>query len=135
MGRLDRRLSRVTKALGEFVLTIERNVIYEVGERVVRKTPVDTGYARGNWTPGINARPVRATTTLDPGAVATPAKINALAAILRLGDTFYITNNASYIQLLNEGYSPQAGINYVRDAVAEGVKAGVDKTAQMKGGR
>ena len=67
--------------------------------------------------------------------MATPAKINALAAILRLGDTFYITNNASYIQLLNEGYSPQAGINYVRDAVAEGVKAGVDKTAQMKGGR
>jgi len=132
MGRTQRRLERVLKGLGEFVLAVERNVIDEVAVEVVTKTPVDTGYARGNWTPGINSPPLSAVTTLDPAAVASPAKISSLAKLLRLGDTFFITNNADYIELLNMGYSPQAASQFVRRAVSAGVDRGVNKSTSLR---
>ena len=132
MGRLQRRLNRVTKGLGKFVLAIERNIIGDVATEVVKQTPVDTGFARGNWTPGINAPPIGTVTTLDKTALASPARISALAEILRLGDTFYITNNADYIELLNQGYSPQAIAGFVSRAVTAGVRRGVARTRDLR---
>ena len=132
MGGTLRRLERVAKGLGEFVLSIERNVIEEVGTEVVERTPVDTGFARGNWVPGLNAPPVSATTTLDPTASAAPARISSLAQFLRLGDTFYITNNADYIELLNRGYSPQAAAQFVSRAVTDGVRRGIARTRELR---
>jgi len=132
MGGTLRRLERVAKGLGEFVLSIERNIIDEVGTEVVERTPVDTGFARGNWVPGLNAPPISATTTLDPTATAAPARISSLAQLLRLGDTFYITNNADYIELLNRGYSPQAAAQFVSRAVTDGVKRGIARTRELR---
>lgn len=132
MGRLNRRLNRVTEGLGKFVLSIERNIIDEVGKQVVKSTPVDTGFARGNWVPGLNSASIVPVSTLDPQAVAAPARIAALAAFLRLGDTFYISNNASYIALLNRGYSPQASAGWVSRAVTSGVAAGVARTSDLR---
>jgi hypothetical protein len=132
MGRTQRRLERVTKGLGKFVLAIERNIIEEVAKEVVVRTPVDTGYARGNWIPGINAPALSPVTTLDKSAVAAPSRINSVASFLRLGDTFYITNNAAYIGLLNAGYSPQAAANYITRAVSAGVKRGVARTRELR---
>lgn len=134
MGRLERRLKSVTKGLSKFVLSIERNIIDAVATEVVLRTPVDTGYARGNWTPGINAPPIAPVTTLDPAAVASPARINSVATFLRLGDTFYITNNADYIGLLDRGYSPQAGAGYVARAVSLGVELGIARHARLRRG-
>jgi len=132
MGQLQRRLERVTKGLGEFVLNLERNIIDEVATTVVKRTPVDTGFARGNWIPGINAPALSPVTTLDKQAVAAPARINAVAAILRLGDTFYITNNATYIALLNQGYSPQAAAQFISRAVSDGVAVGVARSRSLR---
>ena len=135
MGKLQRRLDRVATGLGNFVLSIERNIIEEVATEVVERTPVETGFARGNWTPGLNAAPLVPVTTLDPTAAASPARINSLAQFLRLGDTFYITNNADYIGLLNAGYSPQAAALFVSVAVTTGVKRGIARTGELRIGR
>jgi hypothetical protein len=90
---------------------------------------VDTGFARGNWVPGLNAPPILPTTTLDPQAVAAPSRIRALASQIRVGDVFYITNNAPYIELLNRGYSPQAAAGYISREIAKGVRDGVQIAA------
>ena len=132
MGRLQRRLDRVSKGLGDFVLQIQRNIIEEVATEVVERTPVDTGFARGNWTPGVNAPPIGTTTTLDKQAIASPARIVAVAQIARLGDTFYISNNADYIGLLAGGYSPQAAAGYIPRAVATGVERGIKRTRDFR---
>jgi len=125
MGRLDRRLRRVSRRLGDFAVDLQRQVAIAIGEDVVRSTPVDTGFARGNWLPGLNAPPLVPASTLDPTALAAPARIAAAAELLRLGDTFYITNNAPYIDLLNRGYSPQAAAGYVARSVDRGLQAGI----------
>lgn len=132
MGRLNRRLERVTKGLSEFVLKLERTIIDEVATEVVRSTPVDTGYARGNWVPGLNSPPITPTSSLDPTGQAAPGRISALARFLRLGDTFYITNNAAYIELLNRGYSPQAAAQFVSRAVSRGVELGISKVGELR---
>lgn len=124
----------MTKGLGDFVVQVQRNVIEEVATEVVEKTPVDTGYARGNWQPGLNAPPFVPVSVLDPTAQAAPARIAALAAFIRPGDTFYITNNADYIELLNQGYSPQAAAQFVGRAVIDGVARGIAKTRELRRG-
>jgi len=103
-----------------------------VATEVVLRTPVDTGFARGNWIPGLNSPAIAPVTTLDPTAQASPARITALAAFIRIGDTFYITNNAEYIALLDAGYSPQAAANYIARAVSTGVKRGIAKSSSLR---
>lgn len=132
MGSLDRRLTRISKRLGDFVVGIQRTIIEEVAKEVVVRTPVDTGYARGNWVPGLNAPPVGPVTSLDPQAVASPARIIALAALLRVGDAFFIVNNAPYIELLNRGYSPQAAAGYINNAVNVGVRRGISRIGRLR---
>lgn len=132
MGTLQRRLDKVSKRLGEFVVGIQRNIIEEIAQEVVVRTPVDTGFARGNWIPGLNAAPLGPVTTLDPQAIASPARIIALAALLRIGDAFFIVNNATYIELLNQGYSPQAAAGYISTAVTIGVRRGVQRTRELR---
>ena len=130
--RLDRRLRKVTEALNEFVVGIQRNIIEEVATEVVARTPVDTGFARGNWIAGINAPPLVPVTTLDPTALAAPARISSLAQFLRPNDTFFIVNNATYIELLNRGYSPQAPPGFITIAVTLGVQRGIAKTRSLR---
>ncbi len=132
MGRLQRRLDRVSTGLSDFIVKIERNIIDEVATEVAIRTPVDTGFARGNWLGGLNSPPIAPVTVLDPTGQASPARINALAKFLRIGDTFYITNNAEYIALLDAGYSPQAAAQFVSRAVSEGVKRGIAKSRSVR---
>ena len=122
----------MAKRLGKFVLQIERDIIDEVATEVVTSTPVDTGFARNGWTPGINAPPIGTTSGLDPLAVASPARINAAAQFLRLGDIFFISNNGDYIDLLAAGYSPQAAAGYIPIAVATGVVKGVARSRSLR---
>lgn len=80
-------------------------------------TPIDTGFASNNWwfnvgspadspsepTPGGEARIASDTVTI------TNAKIN--------GQPLHITNNASYIGILNDGSSSQSPAGFVERAV------------------
>ena len=125
LRQLERRLNRVSKRLADYVVGVQRDVVVAIGDRIVRATPVDTGFARGNWVPAINRQPSLPVTLLDKQAVLAPARIANAARALRIGDTFYISNNAPYIALLNSGYSPQAAAGFVRENVAAGVSAGI----------
>ncbi len=92
----------------------------EIADLLVIATPVDTGFARANWRPSLNAPAESPITFNDPTGQATVAKIKVVGRRYRVGDTIFIRNNASYITFLNDGSSPQAQGDFVKDAVEQG---------------
>ena len=121
----ERRLDRIARRMTAGVELLVQNVAEEIGDAVVIYTPVDTGYARGNWRPSLNAPAGAPISVLDPTGQATVARIVAVARQYRVGQTLYIVNNAPYIGSLNEGSSPQAPPGFVQDAIRDGFEAGV----------
>lgn len=105
------------------LVTVHKKIILEALSRVVKKTPVDTGRARGNWQVTIGSP---ATGTLDikdrkrrkPGTPAprtatrdaAAAQERALATISSLQPfaSVWISNNLDYIIYLENGSSKQA---------------------------
>lgn len=79
---------------------------------VVKRTPVDTGRARGAWQIGINS-PNDSNTSLDPGIVGSPggkSVTRGASALTKLKpfEVVFLTNNVSYILILEQGgFVPQ----------------------------
>lgn len=86
-------------------------------------TPVDTGWARANWVPGIGTPST--STVGSPKAVTETAQRGGIARMLgykaRQGPV-HITNNVPYIMRLNEGWSRQAPSGFIQAAVAKAVR-------------
>lgn len=90
-------------------LTKYKSIVRDLGTSIVRDTPVDTGQARANW---------RFTTTKisgaylasrrDPSGAAAIGRLASVVASLTLSKPVYMTNNAPYIQRLENGWSKQA---------------------------
>lgn len=89
---------------------IYRKTFLEIGKRVVEKTPVDQGYARGGWQ----------TTTGSPASIsverqgAAPAlsELQGVVAQLKVNDRVFLSNLVPYIGVLEFGgypLSPEGG--------------------------
>jgi hypothetical protein len=120
LRQLEARLASVAQRLELGVSAVIGTVGVSIGAELVPATPVDTGYARANWRPSLNAPAEGPLTALDPTGAATVARIGAVAKRFRPGDTFFIVNNAPYIGRLNAGSSPQAAAGFVQEAVRRG---------------
>ena len=122
---LDERMriaaEKITRGVEELVAETGK----EIGKEVVIDTPVDTGHARANWRPSINAPAIVPVTRADKTGAGTIARISVVAKQFKAGDVFYLTNNVPYIEQLNEGSSPQAEPNFVQDAVKTAVERAV----------
>lgn len=98
---------------------VVRQTCYEIAERVVERTPVDTGYARACWqadlTPQVKFRLSGEGSEPAPA----PADFGVVIAQMTLGSTLYLMNNARYIRKLEYGHSAQAPQGMVRRTVAE----------------
>lgn len=81
-------------------------IALEALRRVVLKTPVDTGRARGNWqvSTGTPARGVLAVE--DPGGGVAISRGQAAIAAIPPFANVYIANNVEYILVLEEGGFP-----------------------------
>lgn len=99
---------------------------------VVENTPVDTGYARSNWTPELDRAFEGLFPARVPGEKGSTAEENAAATIeagkptieafeIAANREIHITNNAPHIQPLNDGHSKQAPAGFVQMAVMEGL--------------
>lgn len=80
----------------------------ELAERVIMRTPIDTGAARAGWSPSING-----------SMMGDAATVTLSAAQMKAGDTFALTNNVAYIRRLEYGWSQQAPNGMVRVTLAE----------------
>jgi len=86
-------------------------------ESVVLGTPVDTGRARGNWIPSIGS-PQRGIRSPDKNGASTIARARQVIPQYKInGNGIFITNNISYILLLENGSSQQAPNGMAKQAI------------------
>lgn len=109
-----------------------RSLVMEVDRRLRERTPVDTGYARGNWNiatgspsaevadkyegPGPN-RPKRRKD--EPPPPPPPALPRDIPESVRAGEVIYLTNAVPYAERLEFGHSKQAPNGMVRVTAVE----------------
>ena len=109
---------------------IARQTCLEMAERVVRATPVDTGFLRGSWQPALNevkndpGEP-------DPAGAQTIAEVAVVGNAVKPGDRFYMTNNASYARFVEYGTSKMAGRFYVQGTVKQWQKVVAQVAAEL----
>lgn len=86
-------------------------------EKLIERTPVDTGNARAHWLQTIG-KPA------DPATGLSPTVASAFADIVdyRLEDgSIFVSNYVPYIRRLKDGWSDQAPAGWVEQAVSEAV--------------
>ena len=126
--RIDRIAVRVEGNVEKAVKDCAGAVLHSV----VENTPVDTGYARSNWTPELDRAFEGLFPARVPGERGSTAEENAAATIeagtptieafdIAANREIHITNNAPHIQPLNDGHSKQAPAGFVQMAVLEGL--------------
>lgn len=94
--------------------TVVRSVSLKLFSAIIKASPVDTGRFRGNWqTTGVTPA-----TGLIAGVDPTGNKaVNSAATFITNApgwDTFTLTNNLSYAERLEYGWSKQAPVGMVR---------------------
>lgn len=89
--------------------------------RIVQKTPVDTGRARGNWRVSINSMPERPIEREDKGGhkVINEEGRKITGAEFEIGDVIYISNSLPYAEPLENGHSGQAPQGMVQLSIDE----------------
>lgn len=113
------RLADIKQIAGDRLDEVVRGTLLDLTRRVILRTAVDTGRARGNWQvsygspePGVLARTDQSGQT----TIADAAQQTELAG----GNVWYLTNNLPYIQRLEfEGWSDQSPSGMVRVSLAE----------------
>lgn len=126
LASFNKALDAAMTALPEHANTIKIRTALDLMNRIVLKTPVDTGRARGNWqltqrspaedmVPETSAKVSSSET--PPSAILMEAEQTASGS--QLGDDIWISNNLPYIEALEEGHSQQAPHGMVALSLAE----------------
>lgn len=91
-----------------------RKTLIAVGDRLLEKTPVDTGRLSGNWQFGVDEIPgtiVEVTGASGDGQAVKEAAAEQLRSTinsydLKLGSVFYLINNLPYAPVVEYGLYP-----------------------------
>lgn len=111
------QLDQFSKKVGLSVETVTKRVAFDLFSRIIRRTPVDTGRARGSWTIAANIANRRVLPPQPKGVVAPPPAIGVLS--IAKGERIIISNNLPYITALEDGHSKQAPAGMVALSIAE----------------
>jgi hypothetical protein len=93
--------------------TVIRKTGLEVGRRIILRTPVDTGRARGNWIPQVNSPANGQTETLDKSGAISIASLASTVSTWKpiSGVSLFVVNNLPYIEVLEKGRIGNKGSN------------------------
>lgn len=108
----------VEKAKGRMDV-VARKVALEAFRRVILKTPVKSGRARGNWQCAIGEIPDDVLELDDKTGTATISRATAESQNFKAGEVIYLVNNVPYINKLENGSSKQAPAGMVATTVLE----------------
>ena len=101
-------------------VAFHKRIAGKVLEGVVKRTPVDTGHARGNWQTTVNSTTEQELDTEDKDGAETIGEGQLVLAGLEPFETIFIQNNVPYILELEEGTgSKQAPEGMVAVTLAE----------------
>lgn len=106
-------------------LKLQKKIALDLLRRIVFRTPVDTGRARGNWQVNLGGALEESQIVTDTSGLPTFAK--GAAVVGRATNPYGVItlfNNVNYIQFLEGGSSRQAPAGMVSVSLAE-VETGV----------
>lgn len=115
----NREIDAFAKKVAINVTALQKKIVLEALRRLVMKTPVDTGRARGNWQVTIAAPAEGQLQETD--TIGTATILQGLEAIASLPayEVVWISNNVDYIELLEHGHSKQAPAGMLAVTVEE----------------
>lgn len=129
----------IRKAKGD-VQGFVSEFLQDLNNEMVFTTPVRLGFLRGSWFAGLNEIPT-GQGSADP-AGGNVEELNAVAATLTIGDTYYLVNTAAYaarveygffgVDSLGRHYS-QAGRGWIRAVVARSGEIAAAAAARVAG--
>jgi len=111
-------LKRIVDKRAKQLDRVARGATFEVGNRIVIRTPVDTGAAWGNWLWAVDSYDA----SFDENKKGASQSIGSLStgiASFDLNSYGYFTNSLPYIQTLEDGNSLKAPKGMVAISVAE----------------
>lgn len=111
--QIDQFIEKAKGKTAEFVTEF----VQDLGEAVVRATPVDTGFLRGSWWASVGS-PVVGGGSIDKSGATAIARMNLTAAGLVAGQTYYLMNGAAYARYVEYGTSRMAPRSFVRGTLA-----------------
>jgi hypothetical protein len=117
-GSFALQLAEFAEQAKEAVDASLREVVIELGNSLIRMSPVDTGRFRGNWQFSIDIPASGTLTDVDPKGTDASARIEAGSILFKAGETAYIVNNLPYAIPLEYGHSDQAPGGMVRVTLA-----------------
>jgi hypothetical protein len=101
----QKEFERIQAAINKRMLLVYKAIVLETHKRIVMRTPVDTGRARGNWMIDTkNTDEVSLDT--DKSGSKTVKKGKSFADKLTMDDKTWIINNVHYIGILENGGYP-----------------------------
>lgn len=115
--KFELELNEFTKKVGIAPSKVAKRIGLDLFAKIVRKTPVDTGRARGSWNISVNEADRTVLPPAPPGDVYPPPSIGALD--VRLNESIVISNNLPYIVELEKGHSKQAPNGMVALSIEE----------------
>ena len=119
MGFADEIGDFEKKALGR-IRNFRRALAMKVFSRVILRTPVDTGRARGNWQCTMGSPADGVLDAEDKTGAEAIARARDVSVGIGTDDrSIFLTNNLPYIEALENGHSGQAPQGMVAITVAE----------------
>lgn len=111
MGNAD----EISACLDDFVEKVVKKITVNATAYLTKETPIDTGFARSNWVPQIGTEfsglageyPYVDETDKSSGL------IDVMSSYTLSKGSVFISNNAEYIQALEDGHSLQAPQGFV----------------------
>jgi hypothetical protein len=109
--------------LAEEINRQTRSMAIDLDQRIVLKTPVDTGRARANWLVGVNGPNRGSRTAVDQKGGSTITENTQEISKVKPGQDIWLSNNLPYIQVLEMGSSKQAPNGMVGQSLKETARA------------
>lgn len=130
---VELRFKQIKKLTLEKSARIHRAVFFEISKRVIDKTPVDTGRARGGWHGDVNVfTPAEGEFKGSAAEASAHAMQSVTEAVAKhqIGQDLTLSNGVEYIRPLDQGHSKiQAPNGMTAEAINE-LSAVVEVTAR-----
>lgn len=110
---------KIQKALADRPDKLIRGFAFECAKKIIKRTPVDTGRARGNWNISAGEADFSTTESRDKSGVKTLMQAKREISKVVYGDNIWIANGLPYIGRLEKGWSKKQGGHMVRLTAAE----------------
>ena len=117
LSQLNVKMGQIADRVEFQTARLARGVIFEIGDKLITRTPVDTGFARAGWIPSLGAPALVGQSGLDPTGQRTIARVKNIGVLYQSGNVFFLVNRVPYLPSLNAGSSPQASPRFVQNTV------------------